>query len=305
MPARLLASALAHLRDLLAQQVAGWWRATRAALAAAWAARPSGPRAAAIATLAGVAAASIAALVSQAGLPGRLPGPLDWQALAALLARDARPGDAVVVAPPWLERLREVAPHGVPVLAAARPGDEPLPGVTRVWLVTAPGAPRFDWAAERALAKRAVRADPQRLGGLEVVRLDLSAPLLPLAALADRAPPPAAAALREAGGLPRRCLVLSPVPGAPLVVPFPATRLGRTLGGHAAFLPGPGDAPVRLAFQVGGAEVGAVELRPADGWLAWQVDTSRFASGAHAVTLVATTAGAASRPVCLEALALP
>ncbi len=305
MPARLLASALAHLRDLLLQQVAGWLRAVRLGLAAAWAARPSGARALAILTLAGLAGAAVASLLAQAGLPGRLPDPLDWRAAAALLSRDARPGDALVVAPAWLERAREVAPHGVPVVAAVRLQGEPLPGVTRAWLLSAPGVPGGVGEAGEALARRAARADAQRLGALEVVRYDLSAPLLPLATLADRPPPPAVEALREAGGLPRRCLLLTPVPGEPLVLPFPATRLGRTLSGHAALLPGPGDGPVRLAFQVDDAEVGSLELRGGDGWRAFQVDTSRSAFGAHLLTVVATTAGAAARPVCLEALALP
>jgi len=305
MPARLLARALAHLRDLMVMQVVGWLQAARRGLAAAWVARPSGPRATAGLTLLGLAAVAVASLLAQAGLPGRLPGPLDWQATAALLARDARPGDLLVVSPPWLERAREVAPHGVRVLAAARLDLEPLHGVTRAWLLSAPAAPLAGWATEASLARRATRADPQRLGALEVIRFDLSAPAQPLASLAERAPPPAAAALREAGGLPRRCLVLAPAPGAPLVLAFPATRLGRTLAGHAALLPGAGDGPVRLAFQVDGAEAGAVELRAADGWLAWQVDTGAAAGGVHDLTLVATTAGDAARPVCLEALALP
>jgi hypothetical protein len=305
MPARLLARALGSLRDLLGGQARDWGRGARQRLAAAWAARPSGPRASAIATLLVLAGASAAALLAQAALPARLPSPLAWRAAAALLARDARPGDAVVVAPAWLERAREVAPHGVPVVATARLEGERLPGVTRAWLLAAPEAPLAGWEVESALAKRAARADAQRLGALEVVRFDLSAPVLPLASLAERAAPPAVAALREAGGLPRRCLLFTPLPGEPLVLPFPATRLGRTLAGHAALLPGAGEGPVRLAFQVDGVEAGAVEVRAADGWLAWQVDTSRSAFGAHALTVVATTAGAAPRPVCLEALALP
>jgi hypothetical protein len=305
MQARLIPRALAHLRDLMVLQVVGWLQSARRRLAATWVARPAGPRTTAIVTLLGLAAAAVTSLAAQASLSARLPGPLDWSAAAALLARDARPGDALVVWPHWLERAREVTPHGVRVIAAARLDDEPLHGVTRAWLLWAPGAPPAGWGAEAAMAKRATRADPQRLGALEVVRFDLSAPAQPLASLAERASPPAVAALREAGGLPRRCLVFTPAPGAPLVLAFPAIRLGRSLAGHAALLPGPGDGPVRLAVQVDGTEVGALELRAADGWLAWQLDTSQAAGGAHQVTLVATTAGAEARPVCLEALALP
>lgn len=305
MAARLLANALATLRDLLAAQALGWLRGARAGLRGAWAARPAGPRALALLALLGLGGAAAAALMAQARLPSRLPGPLDWHAAGALLARDARPGDALVVAPAWLERAREVAPQGVPVVAAARLDGERLPGVARAWLLSAPDAPRAGWDAETALARRAARADAQRLGALEVIRFDLSDPVLPLASLAGRPPPPAVAALREAGGLPRRCLLFTPTPGAPLALAFPATRLGRSLAGHAALLPGPGGAPVRLAFLVDGAEVGALEVRPGDGWLAWQVDTSHAAFGVHEVAVVATSAGDPARPVCLEALALP
>jgi hypothetical protein len=305
MPARLLARALGSLRDLLAAQVRGWLRGARRGLAGAWAARPSGPRAVAVLALLTLGGTSVAALLAQAGLPARLPGPLAWHAAAALLARDARPGDAVVVAPAWLERAREVAPQGVPVVAAAGLDGEQFPGVSRAWLLSAPDAPRAGWDTEAALASRATRADVQRLGALEVIRFDLSAPVLPIAALSARAAPPARAALREAGGLPRRCLVFTPTPGAPLALHFPGTRLGRGLAGHAALLPGPGGAPVRLAFLVDGAELGAVEVGPGDGWLAWQVDTSRASPGTHEVAVVATAAGEVARPVCLEALALP
>lgn len=305
MAARLLAQALASLRALLAAQAREWVHGARRWLGEAWADRPERPRALAVLALAALVGSAAAALLAQARLPARLPSPLAWSAAGALLARDARPGDAVVVAPPWLERAREIAPQGVPVVAAAQLEGERLAGVARAWLLSAPGAPPGGWEAEAALASRASRADAQRLGALEVTRFDLSAPVLPLASLEVHAPPPARAGLREVGGLPRRCLLFTPTPGAPLTLTFPAMRLGRTLAGHAALLPGPGDAPVRLAFQVDGAEVGAVEVKPGDGRLAWQVDTSHAASGAREVTVVATAAGDVVRPVCLEALALP
>lgn len=305
MAARLLARALTHLRDLLVLQVRGWLGAARRALAAAWTTRLTGPRAGAVLLVLGLSLAGTAALLAQAGLPGRLPGPVDWQAAGALLARDALPGDVVVVAPAWLERARQVVPRGVPVLAPARLDGELLPGVTRAWLLSAAAAPRASWEAEAELGRRATRADAQQLGALEAIRFDLSAPALPLASLADHPPPPASAGLREAGGLPRRCLLFTPLPGAPLVLHFPATRVGRTLAGHAQLLPGDGDAPVRLAFQVDGAEVGAVEVRANDGWLPFQIDTSGAVSGAHRLDLVATAAGPPGRTVCLEGVTLP
>jgi hypothetical protein len=305
MPARLLARALLHLRDLLAAQVRGWVGSARRELAGAWAARPAGPRAGAMLLSLLLVGTGAAALVLQAELPGRLPDARDWRAAAALLARDARPGDAVLVAPAWLERARELVPQGVPVLAAPRLAGERLPGVRRVWLLDASAAPLAGWEVATELARRAVQADAQQLGELEVTRFDLSAPVLPLATLAERASPEARSTLRELGGLPRRCLLLQSTPGAPLRVPFPETRLGSALSGHATLLPGEGDAPVRLAFLVDGDEVGAVEVGPRDGRLAFSFDTSRSASGGHDLTVVATPAGASARPVCLEALALP
>jgi hypothetical protein len=300
--AALLARLLHHLRDLLATQAREWLHAAREAGATAWALRPTGDRVHAVAAALLLAVVGLGAVAAQARRPGALPDELDWRAAGALLERDGRPGDAVVVAPAWLERARQVVPAALPVVAARRLDGERLPGVRRVWLLAAPAALRGGGEAERDLSRRADRADAQRLGQLEVIRFDLAAPALPLAELADRAPD--LAALREAGGLPRRCLVFQPTPGAPLVRPFPLVPLGRSLAGHAALLPGAGDAPVRVAFQVEGVEVGAVEV--ADGaWTPFELDTARLSTGRHDVEVVVTAGGAAARPVCLEALALP
>src|SRR5512140_1014487 len=61
-----------------------------------------------------------------AALRRLLPGQDDWAAAGALLARDARPGDAVVVSPAWAERLRAVAPPRLPVIAYPRFAGEDL-----------------------------------------------------------------------------------------------------------------------------------------------------------------------------------
>jgi hypothetical protein len=198
----------------------------------------------------------------------------------------------------------------MPVLAPTRLAGERLPGVARVWLLAAGEAPLARGEAAVDLGRRAARADAQTLGALEVIRFDLAAPVLPLAVLSDRPPPGTVPEVREADGLPRPCLRLQPEPGGARRLPFPATRLGRTLEGHALRLPRGVDrsvagGPLRLAFEVDGVEAGAVELGPVDGWRPFSIDTSRAAFGAHLVELVLTAPGEAAPAICLEALALP
>jgi hypothetical protein len=303
MPARLFARALAHLGDLLGAQVRGWLAAAAQVPRRAWAGRPTAARAGAILLALGLAGLGLGALLAQAALPTRLPSAMDWRAVAALLQRDGRPGDAVLLDPAWLERAREVVPPGLPVLAPLRLGAERIPGVRRVWLLTAPAErpPRSTLAQD--LGRQARAASSQRLGALEVTCYELGAPLLPFAALTDRAPPGTPVLQRDAGGTPRRCLALAPAPERPVTLAFPGLPLGRALAGHALLLPGSGAGPVRVAFQVDGAEVGALELG-GEGWRAFELETNQ-APGAHTVTVTASAEGAEARPVCLEALAIP
>lgn len=298
-----------------------------------WRRRPRGARAAALLFTSGSAGLGAAGILLQAGLAARLPRPLDWAAAAALVERDARAGDAVLLSPPWAERARLVLPARVPVLAGA-PDDDVLTGVRRVWLVSLPQSPGFSWAPELALLERAARSGfSAPLGGLEVTRFDVAAPILPLAFLPDRlagaqvslgdlpcppegagfrCPGPAAVrverTVREIDGLPRPCLLAAPDPaaGAPLVVTFPAIPVGRSLRGHAGVA---GDAAaglgaaVRIAVQVDGEEAGAAEIS-GGGWHAFQLDTSRLAGPARTVSLVLTSAETPGA-LCLDAVTLP
>jgi hypothetical protein len=299
-----------------------------------WARRPTAGRAVALAFVAGLALAGARGVLFQAGLGARLPSPLDWAALGALLERDARPGDAVALSPPWAERARLVAPAQVPVLSWPRYAGEDLVGVRRVWLVSLARAPGFSWAPESDLLERAsADGSPLPLGGLEVSRHDLAAPELPLAFLPDRlgqaevrlgdaacapegtgfrCPGPSAVrverAVREVGGLPRPCLVAPPdqEAGAPLTLAFAGVPVGRVLRGHAGIAgdpPGAGEAPVRISALVDGEDAGEVEIA-GPGWRAFQLDTSRFAGRARTVSLVLTAAAAPGR-LCLDAVTLP
>jgi len=328
---RLAGRAAALVRERAVEGAREARRAAAARAAAAWTHRPPAPRAAAIGLAAAVAAAGAWSVVSQARLAGRLPSPLDWAAARALVERDARPGDAAAVSPPWAERAREVLPSSVPVFAQARFAGEALVGVRRVWLLSLPDAPWSRWDAEIDLAERSARAEaPARLGALEVTRYDLADPTLPLAFLPDRlghaavtlggvsCPPDGAGRfrcgegavevareVRDVGGVARPCLTLSAA--APLeaavALAFPSVRVGRTLHGHAGPAgSAPGPAPVRIAVLLDGEEVGAAEL-PGASWTPFRVDMTRSAGQVRTLSLVLTSPGPIA--LCLDALVLP
>lgn len=317
--------------------------AGRGALALArWAARgartalvPGRRQAAALFAL-GVVGASAAGLAFQLRLDGRLPSALDWRSAAAVLARDARPGDAVVLSPWWAERAREILPATLPVLAFPGLAGEDLLGVRRVWLLELPGAPFRRRDAERELLARAGAVEgPQRLGRLELTRFDLRAPALPLAFLPDRlagaevalggAPcaqgpggrrrcpgPPyveVAREVREVDALPRPCLYAHPSPEGALTLRFPDVPMGRSLRGHVGIVGEAalgGNAPVRLAVSADGQELGVVEAPPRDpAWRRFELGTAAFAGRSAALTFSVTAADPARRHFCFDAYTLP
>jgi hypothetical protein len=328
---RVVARAATAIRERSAAGVRDALRSARAGIAWAWSRRPTAPRAAAILFVAATAALSGWAIVAQARLPARLPTALDWAAARALVERDGRPGDAVALSPPWAERAREALPASVPVLVHPRYAGEDLVGVRRVWLLALPEAPRFGWDLEVDLLERAARADaPARIGAIEVTRYHLAFPTLPLAFLPDRlsratvslgdAPcaPDASGrfrcegaagtaaverTVRDVEGVPRPCLAAeAPAPlGAPLVLEFPAARLGRTLQGHTGAT-GLGLSPVRIAVHVEGEEVGAAETADPR-WTQFRIDTTRFAGQLRPIALVVTSPGPLA--VCFDAAVLP
>lgn len=323
------ARALSALRARAVTSLRDTWASVRAWTARAWAHRPPAPRLAAIAFVGAVAVVGSWSVFTQARLPRRLPGALDWSAARALLERDARPGDAVALAPPWAERAREVLPAAIPVLSHARYAREELVGVRRVWLVGLPKAPYQGWDQELDLLDRASRSDPPaRLGMLQVERFELAFPAVPLSFLPDRlgqatvslgnVPCEPAGPLRfrcgdglaeiersvrDVDGQPRPCLSAraSAALDAPLTVSFPAARIGRTFQGHAATAAA--GAPVRVSVLLDGDEVGSAELAGTPGWAAFRIDMTRSAGQARPLALVLTSP--APLAVCLDAVVLP
>jgi hypothetical protein len=292
---------------------------------------------------AGLFAAALALLGSSglgfyARLSSRLPSDTDWSAAAALLEREARPGDAVALAPMWAERARLVLPASIPVMSLPRYGpEEELVGVRRVWLVSLAQAPGFSRDIERDLAGRAAGRDgPQHLGALEVTRYDLRDPLTPLAWLPDRlaearvrvgrepcrrdasgvhrclAPPWVYVdrQVREVSYLPRPCLWAHPNSSsdAPLTIEFPDVPMGRLLAGHTGIVGSAmldGNAPVVLEVKLDGDTVGVFQEPPrTPGWHRFQIDTASSAGRRRTVSFTITAADPTRRHFCFEAMTL-
>ncbi len=311
----------------------GWIELRRKARAAVW---PPQPVAWAALLAVAVAVAGLHGLWFQVTLAGRLPSATAWTAAASILSREARPGDAVALAPAWAERAREVLPEHVPsrpdahvpVLAfpSLAEGAEDLAGVRRVWLVSLPEAPGGAGRIAAELASRSAAVEPPlRLGRLELTRYDLRSPMVPLYAFRDHLPSAAvggtpsrvARETREVAGLPRTCIVAAiaapPTGTAAAGAPEPATirfrdvPLGRALRGHVGLV---GDAPpttrpVSIRVKVDGAEVARAEARAGSGWTPFQVDTAPLHSPAREVELEIAAAGPLPRGVCVDVVTLP
>jgi hypothetical protein len=297
MAARLLARLLAHLGDDLRWQVRGTWRSGRDRLRRTWAARPPLRRVAAQALAVALVVLGLVSLDASGRLTDRLPTPRDWRALAALLERDARPGDLVAILPPWLDRARQAIPARLPVLATIALDGEWLPGIRRVWLVAA--AQVVAPGARPPLAWRAAASVTQQVGPLRVTRLDLATPVLPVASLTDGIE--AAPRWREVQGVARRCVELAPAPGAaPRPTPARLT-LGGAIAGHAALVPSAGTGTLRLQVDDGPPVV--LEVTARNGWQPFRIDTTRQAGTSHSVTMEAQASGGTT--LCVEALILP
>lgn len=297
--------------------------------------RPPG-RAAAVLFAILIAALGLYGLSFQATLPRRLPTSDDWQAAAAHLAREARAGDAVVLAPWWAERARAVLPPALPVLAFPRLTGEDLPGLRRLWLLALPRAPGATGDVERDLRGRAVAPGATaRFGALALTPLALAEPVLPLAFLPDRLEgasvtwgearcvpasggfrcpgrggPSVLRHVREVEGLPRTCLAIEPSPGAAaLRLAFDAVPLGRTLRGHTGIVGEAslgGEEPVEVGVEVGGERpLALAEPAGVPGWHRFEVVTHPSAGATARVTLTLSTRDPGPRPLCLDAYMLP
>ncbi len=298
MAARHLAELLAHLRDDLRSQVRGWGGSGREWLRRTPAARAPRRQLAAQGLAIGLGVLGLASLDARERLADRLPTSRDWRALTALLERDARPGDLVAILPPWLERARAHVPSRLPVLATSALDAEWLPGVRRVWLVAASAVTTA--GPRPPLEGRVAVTDAQQVGRLRVTRLELAAPVLPVASLAERGG--TEARWREVHGIPRRCLELAGGSGTPASLSWPRLVLGSALAGHAALLPASAGR-ASLRFRLDDGPPVTIEVTSRGGWQPFRIDTVRFAATSRSVTVEAETPPGAA--LCIEALVLP
>ena len=309
---------------------------SRFRLMGAWSRRPARGGMVAWGFLVAMALAGVISLGAQTRLAAQLPTELDWRAAAALLERDSRAGDVVVVAPPWAERARAELPARLPVFSLSRYADEPLLGARRAWLVSLSGLPFSGDAVAKDVAKRAsADGGVQRVGSLTVTRYDLAQPRRAIAFLPDwlaqatakigdapcerdgsaafRCPGDVRIAreVREVGGGPRPCVSTTPGSAAsgPLSITFPDVPMGLELRGAAGYvgrLPSAASSPVRFAVQVDGSEVAGIELSPGStDWRPLEVRTGTLAAEPHALTVVLSSSEPAGRTVCFDLWTLP
>ena len=114
--------------------------------------------------------------------------------------------------------------------------------------------------------------------------------------------------VRDVGGALRPCLVATPAaaPAPPLAIAFADVPMGRQLRVHAAPAGAapPGFAAERLAVQVDGEEIAAVDVTPTRGWGTVRIDTTGHGGRAREVTFVLSAPGPAG-PICFDAVTLP
>ena len=108
----------------------------------------------------------------QAGLARSHVPDSDYEAVAAVLARESQPGDVVLLYPWWTERARLFAPAGLPVVGHIHSDEEPLTDAPRVWLLAEPELPRADLPGFlRAHMKERTRlGEERRFGHLSLSR---------------------------------------------------------------------------------------------------------------------------------------
>lgn len=338
-PRRAARAAAAAAWDDLSDTTRRWLFHGKGTAREAWSRRPPRVTIAARIFLVSAAVVGAVSLLVQAGLPSRLPSDLDWRAAATLLERDARPGDVAVISPAWAERARAELPARLPVLSLERYAAEPLLGVRRAWLVGLSSAPRARNRIAREIAARAsTDGGSLQLGGLTVTRYDLAVPARALAYLPDQLPsaevllgsgrcgPGGSSApllcpgpgqlrvareVREVAGAPHTCITAPPgsAETGPMTLTFPAVPMGLALRGGAGVtgrIPSGARAPIRVAVQVDGVEVAAVELPPgAPVWVPFETRTSAASGEARPVTVVLSTAERAGRTVCFEGWTVP
>jgi len=223
------------------------------------------------------------------------PDDAAWHAAAQAVRAGYQPGDLIVFAPDWADPIgRWQLGDLIPIAMAARM-DAARYG--RIWEVAIRGARAPETAGLTPVAS-------EDHAGVTVRRFE-RAPAIVVADVLDRAATATGARpsveLAEVGFAPHRCLQISPAPGAPLRVGFPAFPLGRELVGYVGiadvFTRRDVRSPVRIEVELAGKVIASATAGVDDGWVRFAAATP---PGPAELTFVATAA-AANRKLCFAA----
>jgi hypothetical protein len=104
-------------------------------------------------------------------LPSLLPSEDDYRRMAETVAREAAPGDAVLLHPWWIERSRLFIPESIPVVSYLDDEGDPLEEHPRIWVLAQPDLPEApNGRFERAFSPHRLKVGETRHFG----RLELS-----------------------------------------------------------------------------------------------------------------------------------
>jgi hypothetical protein len=211
-----------------------------------------------------------------------------WDAAAAVVRAQYKPGDLIVFAPDWVDPVGRLHLGDlIPIETAGRMDDARF---GRIWELSIRGAHAPDVAHAHEVAS-------ETHGGVTVARYEQS-PAIVLTDFVKASP--AQRVLAEVGFAPHQCLQLIPGPKHPVRVTIDAT-LGTKLVGYVGLADVFTRRDIRdpgfLDVEIGGQRVASVTAGVDDGWVRFEVPTQ---PGAAQVTFVAH-ADARDRHICVAA----
>ena len=226
-----------------------------------------------------------------------VPGDPAWQAAAERVRAGYRPGDLIVFAPAWIDPVGRMELGDLISVPAAARMDAARYG--RIWEL----AIRCARSPDTAGLAPAFTADD---GGVVVRRYE-RAPAIVVGDVLDRLATATASGprptleLAEVGFAPHRCLQVSPAPGVPLRIAFPAFPLGRELVGYVGiadvFTRRDVRSPGRVDVELAGKVIASAEFGVDDGWVRFAVATP---PGPADLTIIAHAADPGRR-ICFAA----
>lgn len=224
-----------------------------------------------------------------------MPDDAAWHDAAQVVRAGYRPGDLIVFAPGWVDPIgrRELGD----LIAIADAARMDAARYARIWELSVRGA-RAPEVVGLAVAESAAR------GGIAIRRY-AQPPAIVVGDVLERASSATGGrpvvTLAEVGFAPHRCLLISPPPGAPLRVTFPAFPLGGQLVGYVGiadvFTRRDVRSPVGLDVELGGKRVASATAGVDDGWVRFAAATP---PGAADLTFVLRAADA-GRKLCFAA----